>query len=211
MIITKKHLPRRTFLRGALGTMVALPFLRCHDSRAVGAVQSAAIPIWRNLCAERHLPAAVASGQDRQRLRIQADHEAARTVSRLPGHHQQDEGAGWKSGERRRPHGRQRGMAERHGSADQAGELHRDPVEEDHRSVHRRQGRRRHAAATRCRSAPKTWARPPAPATAIPASSSIPSPGAMTPSPLPMGINPRVTFERMFGETGYGEEAARRI
>ena len=27
MIITKKHLPRRTFLRGAMGTMVALPFL----------------------------------------------------------------------------------------------------------------------------------------------------------------------------------------
>ena len=27
MIITKKHLPRRTFLRSALGTMVALPFL----------------------------------------------------------------------------------------------------------------------------------------------------------------------------------------
>ena len=27
MIITKKHLPRRSFLRGAVGTMVALPFL----------------------------------------------------------------------------------------------------------------------------------------------------------------------------------------
>jgi len=27
MIITKKHLPRRSFLRGAMGTMVALPFL----------------------------------------------------------------------------------------------------------------------------------------------------------------------------------------
>ena len=27
MIITRKHLPRRTFLRSALGTMVALPFL----------------------------------------------------------------------------------------------------------------------------------------------------------------------------------------
>jgi hypothetical protein len=27
MIITKKHLPRRTFLRGALGTVVSLPFL----------------------------------------------------------------------------------------------------------------------------------------------------------------------------------------
>ena len=27
MFITKKHLPRRTFLRGALGTVVALPFL----------------------------------------------------------------------------------------------------------------------------------------------------------------------------------------
>jgi len=27
MIITKKHLPRRSFLRGAFGTAVALPFL----------------------------------------------------------------------------------------------------------------------------------------------------------------------------------------
>ena len=26
MIVTKKHLPRRTFLRGAMGTMLALPF-----------------------------------------------------------------------------------------------------------------------------------------------------------------------------------------
>src|SRR5687768_1370427 len=27
MIVTKKHLPRRTFLRGALGTLVAMPFM----------------------------------------------------------------------------------------------------------------------------------------------------------------------------------------
>jgi hypothetical protein len=27
MFVTKKHLPRRTFLRGALGTAIALPFL----------------------------------------------------------------------------------------------------------------------------------------------------------------------------------------
>jgi hypothetical protein len=27
MIVTKKHLPRRTFLRGAFGTLVALPFM----------------------------------------------------------------------------------------------------------------------------------------------------------------------------------------
>jgi hypothetical protein len=27
MIVTKKHLPRRTFLRGALGTVMAMPFL----------------------------------------------------------------------------------------------------------------------------------------------------------------------------------------
>ena len=27
MIVTKKHLPRRTFLRGAMGTMLAMPFL----------------------------------------------------------------------------------------------------------------------------------------------------------------------------------------
>ena len=37
MIITKKHLPRRTFLRGALGAMVAMPFLDAMIPALVGA------------------------------------------------------------------------------------------------------------------------------------------------------------------------------
>ena len=30
MFITKKHLPRRTFLRSALGAVVAMPFVDTH-------------------------------------------------------------------------------------------------------------------------------------------------------------------------------------
>ena len=81
MIITKKHLPRRTFLRGALGAVVAMPFLDAMVPALVGAGRKRAVPLRRDLRAERHLPAAVASGQDRQRLRVQADHAAARAVS----------------------------------------------------------------------------------------------------------------------------------
>ncbi len=62
MIITKKHLSRRTFLRGALGTTVALPFLHAMTPGIIGSIQSAAVPLRRDLRAERHLPAAVASG-----------------------------------------------------------------------------------------------------------------------------------------------------
>ena len=62
MIITKKHLPRRSFLRGALGTMVALPFLDAMTPALSRSVQGAAVPFRRDLCAERHLSAVVASG-----------------------------------------------------------------------------------------------------------------------------------------------------
>jgi hypothetical protein len=31
MFVTKKHLDRRTFLRGAFGTAIALPLLAIHD------------------------------------------------------------------------------------------------------------------------------------------------------------------------------------
>ena len=37
MFITKKHLPRRTFLRGALGAVVAMPFLDAMVPALVGA------------------------------------------------------------------------------------------------------------------------------------------------------------------------------
>ena len=115
-------------------------------SGAVGAGRQAPVPVRRDLRSERHLPAAVASGHDRQRLRVQADHAAARAVPQPPGDHQRDEGARRQPRHGRRAHGRQRRVAERHRPGHQAGEV-RGRVEEEHRSVHRRQGGRGHAAA----------------------------------------------------------------
>ena len=83
-----------------------------------------------------------------------------------------------------------------------------DPVEEEHRSVHRRQDRRRHAAAIAPGRAPRTWARRPAPATAIPCVFFNTISWRDDTSPLPVAVNPRVTFERIFGETG---SASRRL
>lgn len=44
MIVTKKHLPRRTFLRGLMGTTVALPLLDAMAPALTAATQSAAKP-----------------------------------------------------------------------------------------------------------------------------------------------------------------------
>ena len=181
MIITKKHLPRRTFLRGALGTMVALPFLDAMIPALSAQAQSAAVPLRRDLHAERHLPAAVASGDGRQRLRVQADHAAARAVPQPPGDHQRDEGAGRQPGHGRRAHGRQRRVAERHRPGHRAGEVRR-PVEEDASTSTSPTRSPRTRRCARSRSAPRTWARRPAPATAIRACSSTPSRGATTPA-----------------------------
>ncbi|HET8696588.1 MAG TPA: hypothetical protein VFO94_03835, partial [Gammaproteobacteria bacterium] len=42
MFITKKHLDRRTFLRGAMGTAIALPFLDAMVPAAVAQTRTAA-------------------------------------------------------------------------------------------------------------------------------------------------------------------------
>ena len=73
MIITKKHLSRRTFLRGTVGTMLALPMLDAMvpaltaQSRA-----AAAVPVRRHLHAERCVPRNVAPRHGGRRLRLQA-------------------------------------------------------------------------------------------------------------------------------------------
>ena len=56
-------------------------------------MSEAAVPVRGDLRAQRDLPAAVASGDDRQRFRLQADHGAARAVSAAAGDDQRDEGA----------------------------------------------------------------------------------------------------------------------
>ena len=42
MFITKKHLDRRTFLRGAMGTAIALPFLDAMVPAATAQTRTAA-------------------------------------------------------------------------------------------------------------------------------------------------------------------------
>ena len=79
MFITKKHLPRRTFLRGALGAMIAMPFFDAMIPALSRAGVEPAVPVRGDLHPERDLPAAVASGTGRQQLRVQADHAAARS------------------------------------------------------------------------------------------------------------------------------------
>ena len=127
------------------GDGAAVP--RRHDPGALGAGRGAAVPVRRDLHAERHLPAAVASGHGRQRLRVQADHAAARAVSQPPGDDQRDEGAGRQPRHGRRAHGRQRGVAERHRPGHRAWRSSSIQSKKIDRPVHRRHDRRGHAAA----------------------------------------------------------------
>ena len=67
MIITKKHLSRRTFLRGTFGAAVALPFLDAMvPALASAARRAGAVPVRRHLHAVRRVSRHVASGADRQ-------------------------------------------------------------------------------------------------------------------------------------------------
>ena len=92
MIITKKHLSRRTFLRGTFGAAVALPLLDAMVPALTAQARTAAraVPLRRHLHAERRvsrtrgIPTTV-----RQRLRVQAGDAAARAVPRSAGHDQQ--------------------------------------------------------------------------------------------------------------------------
>ena len=54
MFITKKHLSRRTFMRGALGATVALPFLDAMIP-ALSAAPQVAVPVRRGLLPVRRV------------------------------------------------------------------------------------------------------------------------------------------------------------
>ena len=83
MIITKKALPRRTFLRG-LGATLALAAAGFHGSGAVGqraAAKPARAPGVR-LPPDGHDPGPLDAGGRRRGLRVHAHHEGARAVPR---------------------------------------------------------------------------------------------------------------------------------
>ena len=86
MIITKKSLPRRTFLRG-LGTTLALPLLDSMIPALCGRPQrsQAAGPPGLCLSSGRHDPEQVDAGRGRHGLRVHAHHEGAGAVPRT--HH----------------------------------------------------------------------------------------------------------------------------
>ena len=84
MFITKKHLDRRTFLRGAVGTAIALPLLDAMVPAATAQSLTAAGQRFR--FGAIYMPNGVYPGtwhpdEGRQGLRVQPHHEAARAVS----------------------------------------------------------------------------------------------------------------------------------
>ena len=146
MIITKKHLPRRSFLRGAVGTMVALPFLDAMVP-ALSAQSKArpfrfgAIYVPNGIYPQLWHPDT--TGSDFEFKSIMAPLEPYRdylvTISQMKAPDGNPEmggvhmgaSAAWLNGV---------------GPTHRPGKLYRHPIEEDHRPVHRRQGRRRYAA-----------------------------------------------------------------
>ena len=89
MIITKKTLSRREMLRAA-GAAVALPFLDSMIPAFGGARAAAATAVrrlGRGLRAERDDDAVLDAGDRGRRLRVQADSQAARAVSRSAARH----------------------------------------------------------------------------------------------------------------------------
>ena len=60
MIITKKHLSRRTFMRGTMGATVALPFLDAMVP-ALSAAPNVAVPVRRGLLPVRRVARHLAS------------------------------------------------------------------------------------------------------------------------------------------------------
>ena len=182
---------------------------RCDGARADGPVadgRRVAVPVRRDLHAERRLPGNVAPGHGGRGLRVQAGDAAARAVPRSAGHGQQAEGAVGRVG----PPGRQLGVPERHRARSARATTR---ATRSARSSRRRPSisasPTRWRATRRCgrsRSAPRTWARPAGACDGFPCTFFNTLSWRDDTSPLPVGINPRVTFERMFGETGTTEQ-----
>jgi hypothetical protein len=212
MYITKKHLSRRTFLQSAVGRRRGAAVPRRDGAGLTAQRRTAAAAPFR--FGAVYLPNGVfptrGIQRDRQQLRVQAGDAAARAVSRRARHRQRHEGAVGRVG----APGRQRRLLERHGpvaardaSGDAFGRIQSkktvDQFIADHvagdtplRSLEvgtEDMG----TAAGACDGFPCTFFN----ALAWRDDS----------SPLPVGINPRVTFERMFGETGSTDQRAKAL
>ena len=183
MIITKKHLSRRTFLRGTFGAAMALPLLDAMVPALTAQGKTAARTPFR--FGAIYMPNGVYPDtwhpdDRRRRLRVQAGHAAARDVPRSARDGQQDEGALGRIS----PPRRELGVPERDRSG--RGRV-MTPATRSARSSRRRPPISTSPTSSptirrcaRSRSAPRIWAPRWARATASPAPSSTRSPGATT-------------------------------
>ena len=211
MFITKMSLPRRTFLRG-VGATVALPLLDAmvpaFTAMAKTAAHAAARASARLRSARRdHGPVDARDG--RARLRVHADPEAARAV----------QGLSWSSSATcARPGGRRRTRTSRPRAAWLSG-----AIAEADRGRGRPAGHRRSIRSSRKQIGQDT----PFPSIEVATEDftglhrrvraglqlrlhehdSLASPT----TPLPMEINPRVVFERLFGAAGTQRAALARM
>ena len=90
MFITKKHLPRRTFLRGALGAAIAMPFFDAmipalSAQAAKRPFRFGAIYVPNGIYPQQWHPDTAGS-----QFRVQADHVAARAVPQPRGRRSAD-------------------------------------------------------------------------------------------------------------------------
>ena len=172
MFITKKHLSRRTLLRG-VGVSMALPFLESMVPAQTPLEKTAAAPRPRLCCIEMVHGSAGSTvdgsnkhywspEKDGRGFRMDPDARAARKISRLPDHHQRYGSAsgGGVCGRGRGRRSFQIQLSFSHGRASQAdhggGYLLRDLDRSDVRAA----VRAGYAAAVDCRFALKAWTHP---------------------------------------------------
>ena len=145
MFVTKKHMPRRTFLRGA-GVTLALPLLESMVPALTPLRLTAAAPVAavrRHLASARRGARLLEPAAGRQGLRVLVHHQAARAVPqpRRPDHRARHAGG---DGDHRRA-GRRSRARRRAAVRGAAAAQRRQPVSRhDHRSAHRQQVRPGH-------------------------------------------------------------------
>ena len=210
MIITKKHLPRRTFLRGAMGTMLALPFFDAMVP-ALSAQSKArpmrfgAIYIPNGIYPQQWHPEAAGSAFEFKPVMqpLEPYRDALVTVSgmRAPWGESVHLGASAAFLNGTGP------VAARDASGDAFGRIQSKKTVDQYIADHV-------AGDTPLRSLEVGTEDM---GTAAGACDGFPCTffNALSwrddSSPLPVGINPRVTFERMFGETGSTEQRAKAL
>ena len=200
MIIAKKALPRRTVLRG-MGSMLALPLLDSMMPALVGAAddrRQAHQPLQRHVCAQRHDHEELSAADRRRIVRAHADIECAGAVSRRRAGVERARVHPQSRTARRRARESEHAVLDRRLAANQRDLARRrdldgpDPRAGDRASRHS-------WLRSSSRSSPAETAGACDTGFACPYTNTISWKSQNT--PLPTQNNPRVVFERLFGDS----------